>query len=125
MCFLSDGGTLVYCAFREHWGNHWQITVCRSTDGGNNWVFDSVVDSNDNNRFLGAPYLWFSRDGTVQRLREVAAGDPCVKVVFLRSNFGQTGALSAGLRHASGEALNPAYFRAHLEARYLGEADII
>jgi len=46
-----------------------------------------------------------SRDGTVQRLREVAAGDPCVKVVFLRSNFGQTAALSAGLRHASGDAV--------------------
>lgn len=65
-CFLSDGGTLVYCAFREHQGNRFQITVCRSTDGGNSWVFDSVVSVNTNNRFLGAPCLWFSRDGTVQ-----------------------------------------------------------
>jgi len=65
-CFLSDGGTLVYCAFREHVGSTYQITICRSTDGGNNWVFDSVASSNNNNRFLGAPFLWFSRDGNVQ-----------------------------------------------------------
>ena len=65
-CFLSDGGTLVYCAFREHQGSQFQITVCRSTDGGSTWAFDSVVASNTQNRFLGAPCLWFSRDGTVQ-----------------------------------------------------------
>lgn len=66
VCFLSDGGTLVYCAFRERFGSTWQITMCRSTDGGNTWAFDSVVDSNNQNRFLGAPALWFSRDGRVQ-----------------------------------------------------------
>jgi glycosyltransferase involved in cell wall biosynthesis len=46
-----------------------------------------------------------SRDGTAQRLREIAAADPCVKVVLFRSNFGQTAALSAGLRYASGDAV--------------------
>jgi glycosyltransferase involved in cell wall biosynthesis len=46
-----------------------------------------------------------SRDGTTARLREIAAADPCVKVVLLRSNFGQTAALSAGLRHATGDAV--------------------
>lgn len=65
-CFLSDGGTLVYCAFREHFGSTYQIVVSRSTDGGNSWAFDSIVASNNRNLFLGAPYLWFARDGTVQ-----------------------------------------------------------
>lgn len=64
--FLSDGGNLVYSAFREHEGSRYQITVSRSTDGGNSWTFDSVVANNDQNRFLGAPCLWFSRDGMVQ-----------------------------------------------------------
>jgi hypothetical protein len=89
-CFLSDGGTLVYAAFREHWGNHWQITICRSVDGGNSWVFDSVVDSNDNNRFLGAPYLWFSRDGTVQCYYDsekaaANAGRPGYQWIFMKA----------------------------------------
>ena len=65
-CFLSDGGTLVYCAFREQSGSHFQITVCRSTNGGSSWTYDSTVASNDRGLFLGAPYLWFSRDGNVQ-----------------------------------------------------------
>ena len=46
-----------------------------------------------------------SRDETPRLLREVAAADPRVKVVLLRSNFGQTAALSAGLKRAAGEAV--------------------
>lgn len=46
-----------------------------------------------------------SRDGTTDRLREVAASDPDVKLVLFRSNFGQTAALSAGLKYASGAAV--------------------
>lgn len=46
-----------------------------------------------------------SRDGTAERLRQIAAVDPRVKVVLFRSNFGQTAALSAGLKHASGDAI--------------------
>ena len=46
-----------------------------------------------------------SHDGTVAALRDVAAVDPHVKVVLLRSNFGQTAALSAGLAQAIGAAV--------------------
>lgn len=46
-----------------------------------------------------------SRDGTAERLREIAVRDHRVKVVLFRSNFGQTAALSAGFRHASGDAV--------------------
>lgn len=43
-----------------------------------------------------------SRDGTADRLREVARVDAHVKLVLFRSNFGQTAALSAGLKYATG-----------------------
>lgn len=46
-----------------------------------------------------------SRDGTVERLKEIACVDPAVKVILLRSNFGQTAALSAGLTHSTGDAV--------------------
>ncbi len=46
-----------------------------------------------------------SRDATPRTLREIAAADPRVKVVRLRSNFGQTAALSAGLKRAAGDAV--------------------
>lgn len=46
-----------------------------------------------------------SRDGTVERLRSLAARDPRVRVIEFRRNFGQTAALQAGLDHASGDVL--------------------
>jgi glycosyltransferase involved in cell wall biosynthesis len=46
-----------------------------------------------------------SRDGTVDRLKEIARVDPCVRVILLRSNFGQTAALSAGLQHSTGDVV--------------------
>jgi polyisoprenyl-phosphate glycosyltransferase len=46
-----------------------------------------------------------SRDRTPLLLRELAASDARVKVVFLSRNFGHQVALSAGLEHASGRAV--------------------
>ena len=48
-----------------------------------------------------------SRDGTAQRLREIAALDNRVRVLRFRRNFGQTAALSAGIDHARGEIIVP------------------
>ena len=64
--FLSDGGREVYCAFREHVGVEWRVMVCRSADGGVTWAEDSVVARTTSGRFVGAPGLWFSRDGDLQ-----------------------------------------------------------
>lgn len=55
----------------------------------------------------GRPYeLLFvddgSTDGTFPVLQELQAGDPCVRVVALRRNFGQTAAFAAGFAHARG-----------------------
>jgi len=46
-----------------------------------------------------------STDGTRERLREVVAADPHVRVLRLRRNFGQTAAFSAGFDHARGEVV--------------------
>jgi glycosyltransferase involved in cell wall biosynthesis len=46
-----------------------------------------------------------SRDGTLDRLLEIEAADPRVRVLRLRRNFGQTAAFSAGFDHARGEVV--------------------
>ena len=46
-----------------------------------------------------------STDGTFQVLEELQAGDPRVRVVALRRNFGQTAALAAGFAHARGRLI--------------------
>jgi glycosyltransferase involved in cell wall biosynthesis len=46
-----------------------------------------------------------SRDGTLARLRELAATDPRVCALALSRNFGKEAALAAGLRHALGDAV--------------------
>ncbi len=46
-----------------------------------------------------------SRDGTLEKLKELAARDPRVRVLALSRNFGHQAALSAGIDHATGEAV--------------------
>jgi glycosyltransferase involved in cell wall biosynthesis len=46
-----------------------------------------------------------SGDGTPERLVEIEARDPHVRVLRLRRNFGQTAAFSAGFDHARGEVV--------------------
>ena len=46
-----------------------------------------------------------SNDGTTERLRQIALRDARVKLIEFRRNYGQTAALDAGLRHASGDVI--------------------
>jgi glycosyltransferase involved in cell wall biosynthesis len=46
-----------------------------------------------------------SRDATYERLREIAAADPRVKVVRFRRNYGQTAAIQAGFDQVQGEVV--------------------
>ena len=48
-----------------------------------------------------------SRDESLSILRELAAGDPRVRVVALRRNYGQTAAMAAGIDAARGRVLIP------------------
>ncbi|HLG14400.1 MAG TPA: glycosyltransferase family 2 protein [Blastocatellia bacterium] len=48
-----------------------------------------------------------STDGSIAKLRELAARDSRVRIVVLRRNYGQTAAMSAGIDHARGEILIP------------------
>jgi dolichol-phosphate mannosyltransferase len=44
-------------------------------------------------------------DGTLERLRAIAAADPCVRVLALSNRFGQQAALLAGLDHCDSDAV--------------------
>ncbi len=48
-----------------------------------------------------------SKDGSIEILREIAAADSRVKVISFRRNYGQTAAMDAGFREASGEVIVP------------------
>ena len=76
---------------------------------------------------LGALYAaqWFAamRRAVPDLDSRIAAGDLAPVFDWLRHNIWQPGSrwtTDELVRRASGEALNPAHFRAHLESRYLG-----
>ena len=48
-----------------------------------------------------------STDGSEEKLNEMAARNPAVKVIHFRRNFGQTAAMMAGFDHAQGEIIIP------------------
>lgn len=48
-----------------------------------------------------------SSDASLSILREIAAGDPRVRVIALRRNYGQTPAMAAGIHAARGRVLIP------------------
>jgi len=57
---------IVYCAFREeNLYKQFKVTICRSDNGGINWVYDSTV-INWQNLFVGAPWLFLAQNGDLQ-----------------------------------------------------------
>lgn len=48
-----------------------------------------------------------STDGSLAKLRDIAADDQHVRVISLRRNYGQTAAMSAGIDHARAQILIP------------------
>jgi len=62
-----------------------------------------VLDSNAEMVFVDDG----SSDSTFDHLVEATSGDPRVRVIRFRKNFGQTAALSAGIDHSRGEIIVP------------------
>lgn len=46
-----------------------------------------------------------SSDGSLAELKKIRAGDPRVKIIKFRKNFGQSAAISAGFKYSSGEVV--------------------
>jgi len=59
------GTRTVFCAFRELSGGQWRVTVTRSDNDGDSWVYDSTVVG-PTPRFVGAPFLFQRANGDLQ-----------------------------------------------------------
>jgi len=46
-----------------------------------------------------------SKDATFETVKNIAAQDPCLRVIKFRRNYGQTPAMAAGIDHANGKIL--------------------
>lgn len=74
-----------------------------------------------------------SRDGTLAKLRAIAAADPNVRIVALSRNFGHQYALTAGLDASTGDAVavidadlqDPPEVIAEMVARWRAGADVV
>lgn len=59
------GTHTIFCAFREFSGGQWRITVTRSDNDGDGWVYDSTVVG-PVSPFVGAPFLFQRQNGDLQ-----------------------------------------------------------
>ena len=74
-----------------------------------------------------------SRDGTGERLRQLHASDAAVKAIHFTRSFGHQAALTAGLRHARGDAVvtmdgdlqHPPEFLSTLVESWRGGSDVV
>lgn len=65
--FLSVTNDLVFCAFRMQntSDGKWSVVVCKSTNGGVQWIYDSTIESQSSD-FVGAPFLFMTMEGNMQ-----------------------------------------------------------
>ncbi|MFY0576858.1 sialidase family protein [Cystobacter fuscus] len=59
------GTRTVFCAFREYANGQFRVTVTRSDNDGDGWVYDSTVVG-PVSRFVGAPFLFQRANGDLQ-----------------------------------------------------------
>lgn len=66
MFFCTPGTNTVYCVFREYnQSKQYSLVICKSTDSGTNWSYDSTVISGQT-EFVGAPWLFIANNGDMQ-----------------------------------------------------------
>lgn len=59
------GTRTLFCAFREFANGQYRVTVTRSDNDGDHWVYDSTVVG-PTSRFVGAPHLFQRANGDLQ-----------------------------------------------------------
>lgn len=60
-----SGTHTIFCAFREFSGGQYRVTVCRSDNDGDDWVYDSTVVG-PVTPFVGAPFIFQRENGDLQ-----------------------------------------------------------
>jgi hypothetical protein len=93
------GTRTIYCAFREYANGQWRITVTRSDNDGDSWVYDSTP-AGPYSRFVGAPFLFLRANGDLQVYydsEQLAAqqGYPGHQWIAMQGRSGRTGAWTA------------------------------
>ncbi|AKT41141.1 hypothetical protein [Chondromyces crocatus] len=93
------GTTTIFCAFREFSAGKFRVTVTRSNNDGDSWVYDSTVVG-PVSRFVGAPFLFIRGNGDLQVYydsEELAAvkGFPGHQWIAMQGRSGISGAWSA------------------------------
>ncbi len=93
------GTRTIFCAFREHANGQWRITITRSDNDGDHWVYDSTVIG-PVSRFVGAPFPFRRPNGDLQVYYDseplaAARGYPGHQWIAMQGRRGTTGAWTA------------------------------
>jgi hypothetical protein len=93
------GTSIIFCAFREFSGGQWRVTVTRSDNNGDHWVYDSTV-AGPTTRFVGAPFLFQRGNGDLQiyydsELLAAQGGFPGHQWIAMQGRRGISGAWNA------------------------------
>ncbi|WP_253908862.1 phage capsid protein [Corallococcus exiguus] len=93
------GTRTIFCAFREYSGGQWRVTITRSDNDGDSWVYDSTVVG-PTTRFVGAPFLFQRGNGDLQvyydsELLAAQGGFPGHQWIAMQGRQGTTGAWNA------------------------------
>ncbi|RKG92193.1 exo-alpha-sialidase [Corallococcus terminator] len=93
------GTRTVFCAFREYANGQFRVTITRSDNDGDGWVYDSTV-AGPTTRFVGAPFLFRRGNGDLQvyydsELLAAQGGFPGHQWIAMQGRQGLAGAWTA------------------------------
>ncbi|MFP2923856.1 phage capsid protein [Pyxidicoccus sp. 3LG] len=93
------GTRTIFCAFREYANGQWRVTITRSDNDGDHWVYDSTVVG-PTTRFVGAPFLFLRGNGDLQvyydsELLAAQRGYPGHQWIAMQGRRGITGPWTA------------------------------
>lgn len=93
------GTQTIFCAFREFSNGAFRVTVTRSNNDGDGWVYDSTVIG-PVSRFVGAPFLFLRANGDLQiyydsEVLAAANGFPGHQWIAMQGRHGTSGPWNA------------------------------